>query len=94
MGSAVHMIRFISLAKQCLIIELWHLFASCFGFMAFLGSFKTGMNVCLQKGYVPSLQIYDNAYKQGTGKEVERGVAMGSVTLGISRGLRTGLEKN
>jgi hypothetical protein len=52
------------------------------------------MNVCLQKRYVPSLQIYDNAYKRGTGKKVERGVAMGSVTLGISIGLRTGLEKN
>ena len=33
MDSVVRMIRYMSVAKQCLIIELWYFFASCFAFL-------------------------------------------------------------
>jgi hypothetical protein len=52
MDSVVRMIRYMSVAKQCLIIELWYLFASCFGF---LRGFRKGQTVCVQKRYVSSL---------------------------------------
>jgi hypothetical protein len=55
MGSVVGMIRYMSIAKQCLIIELWYLFASYFGFMISLRSFRKGQTVCAQKRYVSSL---------------------------------------